>query len=82
MQKTTMLMKKLCGREIVLALAITGLLLFIPAPAVNARTETTHTKEAQPVFGLKGVIEKARALASEPYQDPRGKMPKWLLEIT
>jgi len=34
------------------------------------------------VFGLQDVIEKARVLASERYQDPRGKMPQGLLDIT
>ena len=76
-------MTELRVRGIVSSLTIIGLLFFMPASAIHAWAERTHTKEAeQPVFGLKDVIEKARELASEPYQDPRGKMPQWLLEIT
>ena len=84
MQKRTIFITVLRVPNIVSSLTILCLLFFAPASAIHAWAETTHTKEAQhqPVFGLKDVIEKARVLASEQYQDPRGKMPQWLLDIT
>jgi glucans biosynthesis protein len=37
---------------------------------------------ARPAFGLDQVAERARELASRPYEDPRGQVPSWLLELT
>jgi glucans biosynthesis protein len=33
-------------------------------------------------FGLDQVAERARELASRPYEDPRGQVPSWLLELS
>jgi len=38
--------------------------------------------EQAPAFDLKDVAEQARILSTAPYQDPRGQMPQWLLEIS
>jgi glucans biosynthesis protein len=35
-----------------------------------------------PPFGLDQVAERARELASRPYEDPRGQVPRWLLELS
>ena len=37
---------------------------------------------AAPQFGLAQVAKKAEELAREPFEDTRGRVPKWLLEIT
>jgi glucans biosynthesis protein len=36
----------------------------------------------RPAFGLDQVAERARELASRPYEDPRGQVPGWLLELS
>jgi glucans biosynthesis protein len=33
-------------------------------------------------FGFDAVTERARELASRPYEDPRGQVPRWLLELS
>jgi len=38
--------------------------------------------EQAPAFDLHDVVERARTLSAEPYQDPRGQMPQWLLNIS
>jgi glucans biosynthesis protein len=81
MQKIKIFMTALCVRGIVSSAAIIGVLFFAPDPAIHARAQANESQH-QPVFGLQNVIERARMLASEPYQDPRGKMPQWLLNIT
>jgi glucans biosynthesis protein len=47
-----------------------GLALVAAAPGVAAEP-----------FGLDDVAEKARGVASQPFRDPRGEVPGWLLEI-
>jgi periplasmic glucans biosynthesis protein len=47
-----------------------GLALVAAAPGVAAEP-----------FGLDDVAEKARKVASQPFRDPRGEVPSWLLEI-
>jgi len=37
---------------------------------------------AAPAFGLDQVAERARQLASRPFEDPRGQVPRWLLELS
>jgi glucans biosynthesis protein len=37
---------------------------------------------AASAFGLDQVAERARQLASLPYEDPRGQVPRWLLDIS
>ena len=39
-------------------------------------------RAAKPGFGLDQVTERARELASRPYEDPRGQIPSWLLELS
>ncbi len=39
-------------------------------------------RAADPAFGLDQVTERARELASRPYEDPRGQVPSWLLELS
>ena len=39
-------------------------------------------RAAKPTFGLDQVAERARELASRPYEDPRGQVPSWLLELS
>jgi glucans biosynthesis protein len=39
-------------------------------------------RAAAPAFGLEQVAERARDLASRPYEDPRGQVPKWLLDLS
>jgi periplasmic glucans biosynthesis protein len=38
--------------------------------------------DARAAFDLNAVTEKARKLAEEPYKDPAGKVPDWLLKIS
>ena len=47
-----------------------GLALVAAAPGVAAEP-----------FGLDDVAQKARGMASQPFRDPRGEVPGWLLEI-
>jgi len=35
-----------------------------------------------PPFGLDQVAERARQLASRPFEDPRGQVPRWLLDLS
>ncbi len=37
---------------------------------------------AREIFDLDQVAARAEALAKSPYQDPRGKIPKWLLDLS
>jgi glucans biosynthesis protein len=37
---------------------------------------------ANPTFGLDQVAERAREVASRPYEDPRGQVPQWLLDLS
>jgi glucans biosynthesis protein len=76
MKKTPIVITKHYARGI----ALIALLLFISGSAINASAKAQEPQKS--VFGMKDVTEKARALASEAYQDPRGKMPQWLLDIT
>ena len=43
---------------------------------------TMGARPAGPAFGLDQVAERARELASRPYEDPRGQVPRWLLELS
>src|SRR5262249_19738107 len=46
------------------------------APSAGAAAAPT------PPFGLDQVAERARQLASRPFEDPHGQVPRWLLELT
>jgi glucans biosynthesis protein len=37
---------------------------------------------AGPAFGLDQVAERARVVASLPFEDPRGQIPRWLLDVS
>ncbi len=60
-------------------------LLLCPGAGVSAAEKAKQTKKAarpqKPAFSLADVVEKARMLSQSPYQDPKGMVPKWLLEI-
>lgn len=85
-QKAKIVMTEHRVLKLVSCMAMLGYILFLFSPVVHAKEKAKQAKAAKqpakPVFGLKEVVEKARVLASTPYQDPRSKMPKWLLEIT
>ena len=70
----------------VLFFAMLGFLFFSFSPDCHAKVKEKHIKKikqpAKPEFGLKDVVEMAKKLAAADYEDPRGKMPKWLLDIT
>jgi glucans biosynthesis protein len=61
-------------------------IIFLAATADAAKDKTKQAKPAppppKPVFGIKNVVNMARMLSLGPYQDPKGKMPQWLLDIT
>jgi glucans biosynthesis protein len=63
--------------------ALVGLFLFFtgsyPGGGLAAEASGPGRK---PAFGLQDVVEKALALSRAPYEDPRAKFPKWLLDIT
>ena len=61
------------------AFCVAALLGFSSFPADPPAGAAPHQKAA---FGLEQVVEKARALSRTPYEDPRAKFPKWLLQIT
>ena len=70
----------------VLFFVILGFISFAFSPDIHARAKEKQTKKTQqspkPEYGFKDVVEKAQKLASAAYEDPRGKMPQWLLDIT
>jgi glucans biosynthesis protein len=37
---------------------------------------------AAPRFGFEQVVERARALAAQPFRDPTGRVPQWLLDLS
>jgi glucans biosynthesis protein len=41
-----------------------------------------HAQPARAAFGLDDVAAKASKIAGEPYHDPKGEMPDWLLKMT
>ena len=70
----------------VLFFAILGFIFFSFSPDIHARAKEKQTKKTQqspkPEYGFNDVVEKAQRLSSAAYEDPRGKMPQWLLDIT
>ena len=70
----------------VLFFAILGFISFSFSPDIHARAKEKQTKKTQqspkPEYGFNDVVEKAQRLSSAAYEDPRGKMPQWLLDIT
>ncbi len=36
----------------------------------------------RPPFGFEQVVERARELATQPFRDPTGRVPQWLLDLT
>lgn len=57
-----------------------------PAANASAKEKPKKTKQAgkprKPAFSFSDVVEKASMLSKSPYQDPKGMVPKWLLEIS
>ncbi|MEW6441769.1 MAG: glucan biosynthesis protein G [bacterium] len=47
-----------------------------------AMSSERRLSRGEAAFGMNDVVRKARSLSKGKYQDPRGKMPGWLLEIT
>jgi periplasmic glucans biosynthesis protein len=72
--------------KIILYIALLGFLIISFTPESHARTKKKPAKKeaqpAKPVFEFKNIVEMARNLSAAEYDDPRGRMPKWLLEIT
>jgi glucans biosynthesis protein len=70
----------LAGVVAVVALASTGAAAEASTPK---RQDGKHAPEAAaPPFDLERVANRARKLAAEPYRDPKGDVPDWLLGIT
>ncbi len=67
--------RRLAARPCAPRLARVATLLLVCLGAAAARA-------AGPAFGLDTVTERARELASRPYEDPRGQVPRWLLELS
>jgi len=70
----------------VLFFVILGFIFFDFSPDIHAKAKEKQTKKTQqspkPGYGFNDVVEKAHGLSSTAYEDPRGKMPQWLLDIT
>ncbi len=52
------------------------------AIAAGACLAAPGARAAAARFGLDQVAERARELASRPYEDPRGQVPRWLLDLS
>jgi len=86
MNNTTLSTTALRVSKTVLFFAILGFIFFSFSPDIHARAKEKQTKKTQqspkPEYGFNDVVEKAQRLSSAAYEDPRGKMPQWLLDIT
>jgi len=59
-----------------------ALLILCTFVADGSAAGAMQQQEEACAFGLKEVIDKARVLSEAPYQDPKGQVPSWLLQIT
>ena len=71
----------------VLFFAILGFIVFCvlaghPCQGKGEKQTKKMQQSPQPEYGFNNVVEKAKRLSSAAYEDPRGKMPQWLLDIT
>lgn len=86
MEKIKLFMLEFIKNVCFLSTVLLGVFTVVFFEPIQVIAETMPAQKSpqtnRTLFGLPDVIEKARALASVPYQDPRGKMPQWLLEIT
>jgi glucans biosynthesis protein len=70
----------LAGMAAFVGLAVTGTASETKTPKAKGAKEVP--KAAAPEFDLERVAKQARKLAAEPYRDPKGEVPDWLLGIT
>jgi len=86
MHKITVSMTAQRRVRTVLFFVILGCISFAFSPDIHARAKEKQRIKTQqspkPGYGFNDVVEKAQRLSSAAYEDPRGKMPQWLLDIT
>jgi glucans biosynthesis protein len=63
-------------------LAATALSVVVAPPARAHAAPTVHATPAAPKFDLDDIAEQAKALAQEPFKDPKVRVPEWLTKIT